>query len=555
MPQAGTAQGASAEVDPMDDGFNNWTLEDLIGQRFIVGFTGTEPTEGIAGLIQHFRIGGIILFSRNIRDAGQLHTLTSELQAIAREAGARLPLLIATDQENGVVRRMGRDTTNFPGAMALGASGDPAIVQAVAQASGEELRALGVTLNLAPVADLNTNPANPVIGARSFGSNPQEVGRLVAAAVRGYRVAGVGATLKHFPGHGDTATDSHLALPTLPFTLERLRAVELLPFTSGIAAGADAVMLAHIALPQITPETPTLPATLARRIARELLRDELGFNGVVITDCLEMGAIAGTVGVARGAILAMQAGVDLILISHRADRQVAGIEAALAAARQGALDPVELRASVERIIRLKQRLARGVDEPEKPLAAALAVVGSAAHRQVSADAYARSTTLLRDDDGLLPLRLAPQQRLLALACPPNLLLQASDTPYRHLALVAALQRRHADVTSHILMRPSAAEGDQALVEALIAADVVLLALLNAHLDAPQAQALHAVMRLAQRLGRPVVGVLAGDSYDLPLFPELRTALATYEYSQIALEAAADVLFGVRSASGRLPVSL
>ncbi|MEO7003329.1 MAG: glycoside hydrolase family 3 protein [Ktedonobacterales bacterium] len=554
MPQSVIPHSATVDMTT-NDNLDDWTLEELIAQRFVIGFDGAQPSEGIIDLIRRYPVGGIIFFSRNIRNARQLYVLTSQLQAIAREARARAPLLITTDQENGVVRRLGPDATIFPGAMALGASGDESLVEAVAQASGAELRALGVPLNLAPDADVNTNPANPVIGVRSFGSDPETVARLVAAAVRGYQAAGVGATIKHFPGHGDTATDSHLALPTLPFTLERLRAVELLPFKSGIAAGVEVVMLAHIALPQITPETPILPATLSRRIAQGLLRDELGFQGVIISDCLEMDAIAATIGVARGAVLAMQAGVDLILISHRVDRQVAGIEAALEAARQGALDPVELRASVARILRLKRRLLDRADKPDQSLDAALAVVGSAAHRQLSADAYARTTTLLRDEDRLLPLRLAPRQRLLALACPSELLMQASDTPYQHEALVEALQRHHPNVVGVLLAREMGEEQAGSIEQEIAAADAVLLVTLNAHLDAPQAEALHHAARIAGQSGRPVIGLFACDPYDAVSFTEAHAALATYEYTRPALAAAADVLFGVRSAVGRLAVML
>src|SRR5215472_7853181 len=226
-------------------------LEEQMGQLFMVGFPGTEPTPEIADLIQQGRVGGIILFSRNIRDARQVQELTGKLQALARAAGHRRPLLIATDQENGIVRRLSPDTTPFPGNMALGAMGSEEIVAEVAEATGRELLALGITMNFAPVADVNNNPANPVIGVRSFGEDPQQVASLIAAAVRGYHASGVVSSLKHFPGHGDTATDSHLALPVIPHTMERLEAVELVPFQHGIAAGADTVMIAHIFLPAL----------------------------------------------------------------------------------------------------------------------------------------------------------------------------------------------------------------------------------------------------------------------------------------------------------------
>ncbi|HEY7849193.1 MAG TPA: glycoside hydrolase family 3 N-terminal domain-containing protein, partial [Ktedonobacterales bacterium] len=192
----------------MSSGIGAMTREQQIGQLFMAGFTGVEPTPEIVELIQRWQVGGVILFTRNCRDAQQVSRLTHDLQTLAREAGHPAPLLIATDQENGLVRRLGESITNFPGAMALGATDDQALTQAVAEATGQELRTLGITMNLAPDADINSNPANPVIGVRSFGEDPQLVARLSAAAVRGYRAAGVVCSLKHFPGHGDTAVDS-----------------------------------------------------------------------------------------------------------------------------------------------------------------------------------------------------------------------------------------------------------------------------------------------------------------------------------------------------------
>src|ERR1700730_9547190 len=209
-------------------------LEQQIGQTLMVGFGGTTASQDIIDLIQHYHIGNIILFSRNIHDAEQIRTLTQHLQKAAREAGHVHPLLIAIDQENGIVQRLGEAATLFPGNMALGAIGSEEIAAEVALASGNELKALGINMNLAPVVDVNNNAANPVIGVRSFGEEAHLVARLGSAMVKGYHDAGVIACLKHFPGHGDTAVDSHLALPTIPHTLERLDAIELVPFRSGI---------------------------------------------------------------------------------------------------------------------------------------------------------------------------------------------------------------------------------------------------------------------------------------------------------------------------------
>ena len=212
---------------------------------------------------------------------------------IAKKAGHRYPLLIAIDQENGIVQRLGQAATIFPGNMALGAIDLEEITFQVALATGQELKALGINMNLAPVVDVNNNPANPVIGVRSFGEDPQQVARLGAAMVKGYHAAGILSCLKHFPGHGDTAIDSHLALPTIPYGLERLEALELVPFRSGIKAGADSVMIAHVAYPAMA-RRDMLPATLSPAIVKGLLREKLGFNGAILSDCMEMKAISDT---------------------------------------------------------------------------------------------------------------------------------------------------------------------------------------------------------------------------------------------------------------------
>ena len=208
--------------------------------RYMDNYTwGTTPSQEVIDLISRYHVGNVLLFSRNVREAGQVLELTASLQAIAKEAGQRYPLFIAIDQENGIVQRLGEAATIFPGNMALGAIGSDEIAFKVALAAGRELQALGINMNLAPVVDVNNNPANPVIGVRSFGEDAQQVARLGAAMVRGYGAAGILSCLKHFPGHGDTAVDSHLALPLIPYDLERLEALELVPFRGGIEAGAE----------------------------------------------------------------------------------------------------------------------------------------------------------------------------------------------------------------------------------------------------------------------------------------------------------------------------
>ena len=403
------------------------SLAEQVGQLFMVGFPGTSPSRDIIDLIQRRYVGGIILFSRNVGDASQVSELTRRLQAIARDAGHPYPLLIAIDQENGMVQRLGRAFTPLPGNMALGAIGDPEIVSEVAEATGRQLKSVGINMNLAPDVDVNSNPANPVIGVRSFGDDAEAVSRLAAAAVRGYHTSGVITSLKHFPGHGDTAIDSHLGLPVLPFGLERLDSVEFPPFVSGIQAGADTIMVAHVAMPHLTGEENT-PATLSSAIIGGLLRGHLNYQGVIMSDCLEMEAISGTVGTARAAVLALEAGIDLVLISHHDTRQRDGIDLVYEALRTGELSPVTVARAAERVLLLKGRYLSWADATAPGEGAR---IRAGEYTRLSEQTYKRSTTLVRAEAGLLPLRLDESTRILVLAMPPDSVTPAVDLAYPH----------------------------------------------------------------------------------------------------------------------------
>lgn len=523
----------------------NMSIEEQVGQCFMAGFDGLEPTPEIIELIQQRHVGGVILFTRNIRDARQTLQLTTTLQRIAHDSGHPHPLLISIDQENGLVRRLGPDSTSFPGNMALGAIGSDEIAFALAQATGEELRALGVNMNLAPVADVNNNPANPLIGVRSFGEDPELVARLVAATVRGYDSSGVIATLKHFPGHGDTAVDSHLSLPTVPFGHDRLEQVELVPFRSGIAAGAACVMTAHILLPELDSE---FPATISPAVIQGILRAQLGFEGVAMTDCLEMQAISDGVGVPQGAALALTAGLDLVLVSHRYDRQVASIDAVLRAVAEGRLTGSAIGQAAERVLRLK---ASHLSWDVALKGGNLDVVGSDAHQKISEGAYARSVTLVRDDDSVLPLRLDASQKLLIVGPSQQSVSLAVDVSYPQGVLVEGVRKRHENVASIVAPAGASPAERERIYDAARAADVILLVTINAHLDADQASLATAILQS----GCPVVGLVVGDPYDVSLFPDLHACLVTYEYTNAALLAAVQVLWGEIQAAGHLPVTL
>ncbi len=522
------------------------TLEEQIGQVLAIGFFEPMPTQETIDLIQKYHVGNIILFKRNIQDARQVYELTQYLQRLAHEAGHRQPLLIMIDQENGMVRRFGQNTTIFPGNMALGAIGSEQTAYEVALATGRELKALGINMNLAPDVDVNNNPSNPVIGVRSFGEDPQLVARLGSAMVKGYHDAGIITTLKHFPGHGDTAVDSHLALPTIPYTLERLDSLELLPFKRAIEAGADAIMTAHIYLPLLM-QGEMVPATISYEIVTQLLRERLSFQGMIISDCMEMRAVSTIVGVEQGTVKALQAGVDLVLISHHTALQQSSIDAIYTALRNGVLTTERVQNAAERVLQLKARTLSW----KAPLSDNFAIIGNEAHQRLRDSAYTRSTTLVRDTEKLLPLHLQAEQRLLLLFLQPTVFSGAVDIEFAGDALIEHVRQRHLHVDTLTITAQTIQADATKLQQAVDKAALVIVVTANANQDSYQ---IHIVQQLLH-MSKPVIGIAAYNPYDLLAFPELGTYLVTYEYTQPAFAAVAHVLFGEVQAQGHLPVSI
>lgn len=532
----------------MHDSTAAMTVEEQIGQVLAVGFHGTRPSPEIIDLIQHYHVGNTILFRRNIQSAEQVRELTQSLQMLAKDAGHRSPLLIMIDQENGMVNRFGQCITNFPGNMALGAIGSEAIAREVALATGRELRAMGINMNLAPVVDVNNNPSNPVIGVRSFGEDPYQVARLGAAMVTGYREAGIITCLKHFPGHGDTAVDSHLSLPVIPHAIERLEALELIPFQKAMEAGADSIMIAHMYLPALMPDE-MVPATISPVVVTKLLREKLGFAGLIISDCMEMEALAHTVGTQQGAVKALQAGIDLVLVSHQYALQRGSIEAIQAAIQYGMLSSERLQQAAERVLQLK---ARTLSWDTLPDATTIAEIGSEAHQQLRQRAYELSTTVVKDASGLLPLRLKPEQPLFVLFMQPTSYTQAVDEGIFADAFdtcVEHIRQRHASVDTLTIAHEPTLDEYSAIYQSVQMAAATIVVTTNANMNSYQGQ----LMRQLVQTGKPIIGIAAFNPYDLLAFPELATYLVTYECTPPAFAATVRVLFGEIVAQGRLPV--
>ncbi|WP_424213704.1 glycoside hydrolase family 3 protein [Streptomyces sp. BI20] len=549
------------------------SLEEKVGQLFVsrvYGHHATEPEEADAAknlaafgvrtpaeVVARYRLGGVIYFAwaNNTRSPRAVAGLSNGLQR-----AASLPLLLSVDQEHGAVARIGRPATLFPGAMALGAAGtgERALAGArrAARIAGAELAALGVRQNWAPVADVNVNPANPVIGVRSFGSDPEAVAALVAAQVRGYAEGGVAAAAKHFPGHGDTATDSHVGLPVVTHTRAEWERWDEPPFRAAIEAGAEAVMTAHIVVPALDPSGD--PATLSRPIVTGLLRERLGFDGVVVTDALDMAGVRQKYGDDRVPVLALRAGCDQLL--NAPDLGLA-VRSVLAAVRSGELTEERVDASVLRILLLKLRRGLFADPfvDEERVGDRL---GTARNLAAAREVAAGGTTLLANPRGVLPL--ARGARVLVTAAvepasptgttgPPTAVLAreltaaglvASAAPAASAVEAARGCAAVVVCTVNVPAPGGAASGPSAAEQGPDAAGGPAAAAGD-----PQRELVTALLAT----GVPVVQLALRNPYDGARLPECAAELASYGWGDVEMGAAAGVLAGARRPTGRLPV--
>ena len=352
------------EPDPFAEQLAAMTVEEKVGQLLIGGFEGTEIGDQATRLVQEYQVGGLILYGRNIAGAGQLVTLTNGLKALN---GDGIPLFLSIDQEGGGVDRMPPEVRRTPGAYCVGQTGSVPAAQSYGDVLAAECAAFGLNLDFAPVLDVWSNPGNTVIGQRAFSADARTVAGLGPAAARRMMDQGIIPAVKHFPGHGDTAVDSHVGLPVVDKSPEELEETELIPFRAAIqSAGTDgqvpAVMVAHILLTQLDPERP---ASLSPAVVTGLLREELGFAGAVLTDDLTMGAVTQSYGLGEAAVLAVEAGCDILLVCHGPDSVPAVRTALLEAAASGRITAERLDESVYRILRLKTEYAL-TNEPVSP---------------------------------------------------------------------------------------------------------------------------------------------------------------------------------------------
>jgi beta-N-acetylhexosaminidase len=427
--------------------------------------------------------------------------------------------------------------------MALGAIGDPALTHDVGRAVGVELRAMGINVNYAPVCDLNTNPANPALGIRAFGDDPAAVAAHAVASVEGLQEAGVAATMKHFPGKGDAPTDSHHGLPIIDHDRERLGSIELVPFAAAIGAGVRLAMTGHFALPALTGSTE-LPLTLAPEALGTLLRDELGFDGVVITDALDMHALAQGTTQIVDVIAAIRAGVDLLLLTAVPGMQERISEGLRLAASRRLIDPARLMASRRRVHDLRRWLA-GFPTPD------LGVVGSNDHLALAGQVASRSITLVRDDAGMLPIRPGPDDRILVIQPDPTELTPADTSSFERARLADAIAQHHGGVDRLTVDQEVSAADIAAARDAADRADHVIVGTVSASMEPTQADLVNSLLET----GKPTVTVALRTPYDLTVYEKAQTHLCSYSIKGPSLRALAAVLFGEAEAVGRLPVRL
>jgi beta-N-acetylhexosaminidase len=404
------------------------TLEEKVGQMLMPDFRTwngknfTVMNEEVAGVISKYHLGGVILFAENVAGTEQSTRLVDGLQ----KASPNIPLLLSIDQEGGSIVRL-QTGTNMTGNMPLGATRSTDLTYKVGKAIGEELHSLGINTNFAPDMDVNINPDNPVIGIRSFGGNPQMVADLGVAYAKGLEDAGEVATVKHFPGHGDVSTDSHTGLPLVPYDMNRLKNVELKPFQAAMDNDIDMIMSAHIQFPAVDDTKVTslkdgsqiyLPATLSKKVMTDLVRTQMGFKGVIVTDALNMGAIADNFGTSDAVIRAINAGVDIALMpatvhgTSDIPKFDSMFNAVINAVNTQVIPLSRIDESAKRIISLK--IKRGIYSPsgttdnrtiDEKVANAMLVVGSAEHKAIETEAVNKAVTLVRNDDGILPFKL------------------------------------------------------------------------------------------------------------------------------------------------------
>ncbi|ASB51589.1 glycoside hydrolase family 3 protein [Bacillus velezensis] len=575
------------------------TLDEKLGQMLMPDFRNwqkkghsspealTQMNDEVAGLIQKYRFGGVILFAENVKNTEQTVRLTDAFQ----KASPDIPLLLSIDQEGGIVTRLG-EGTHFPGNMALGAARKTAYASQTGAIIGKELKALGINTNFAPVLDINNNPGNPVIGVRSFSSDRDLTASLGLASMKAQQKQDVAAAVKHFPGHGDTDVDSHYGLPLVTHNQERLRQIELYPFRKAIQAGADMIMTAHVQFPAFDDTTYKskldgsdilVPATLSKKVMTHLLREEMGFNGVIVTDALNMKAIADHFGQEEAVVMAVKAGVDIALMpaqvtSLQTENRFARVHSALKkAVQKGEIPLQQINKSVKRIISLK--IKRGIypapkeTNLKKKISKAKKTVGSKNHLKAEKQIAERSVTVLQNKNRTLPFKPKKNSRVL-IAAPYEDQTASMEQTIRQLIKkkkirpVTISKMNFAERTFHDEHKKLVSDADYVITGSYVVKNdpVVNDGVIDDSVTDPGKWTTafpRAVMKAAQSNQKPFVLMSLRNPYDAANFEEAEALIAVYgfkgytdgQFLQPNIPAGVEAIFGQTKPQGRLPADI
>lgn len=513
------------------------TLEDKIGQLFLVGFEGLEAPQHILDWLAQGRVGGVILFARNVQSPQQLARLTQQCHQ-----AAKYPILIGIDQEGGEVARLRDGFTESPGALALSAAKNGVeLAERMSYVLAAELRALGINWNYAPVLDITYNIENPAVGTRSAGSDPQRVSEIAAAQVRGFQAAGIAACGKHFPGLGATPIDTHVDLPRLNTPMEQLLARDLLPYRAAVQAGVASIMTTHTIYTALDEH---FPATLSPTIIQKLLREELNFHGVVTTDCMEMDAIRQHFGTPQAAVYAAAAGIDLILVSHTRSVQADAYDKLLEAVKQSIVPIARIEDALERIQTLKAQVA--ITAPLDVTA-----LSKPEHLALAGEAARAGTVLLKTNPQIFPLKPDTHYQVAVIEFASYLesgILEVGGLT----GFAQHIQHRAPTIKTLALKasRPTRASLEQANKLAA-EAHILILATRNAHLIPEELEIARQLMTIAQH----TILICLRNPYDAWVLPNAEVVLCTCGGSTPSIQAAVAALFGDFTPTGILPVTL
>ena len=519
---------------------NNELLDIKIGQMILAGFPSKNYDETVNDIIENYKIGNIILFANNIGTKREIAKLTHDLQEnLIKNTG--IPGFIAIDQEGGMVTRIHDGITVFPGNMAFASAGIDGSTLKEGEISGKELKALGINLNLAPVLDVNSNYKNPVIGVRSYGDNPIKVSKFGVDLISGLKKSGVIATAKHFPGHGDTDLDSHVNLPVVTHGIGQMEKIDLYPFKEAIKNGIDAIMTAHVLFPSI--EDNKIPATLSYKILTGLLREKMGFNGLILTDCMEMDAIATYYGSDKAAVMAVNAGADIICISHSMDIQVKCFRAIKNAVLNGEISEKRIDLSYQRIINMKKKYCLW-ENGNQDFNMIDKITSSSGNRKFAQFISDKSITVLKDENKLLLV----SGKVVSISAVPAALTGVDNRSDKIISFSEMLKYKFGGESFIIPLNP-----DMDLISRIQkscrGADRVIIGLYNSSRNKNQ----KILVDKIYEINKNIIIVSLRNPYDFLDLKYVSTFINSYEYTGLSVKSTIKVLTGELKAEGKSPV--